>query len=79
MQRNWMILARLRGSRELVGDFRFGAAQDDARLTLGLRLTRHGILQRGQDLHITDLYGLNRDPPRVGLLVEQPLQFVPPR
>jgi hypothetical protein len=63
--------------RELVGDFGFRLAQNDARLPLALRLRlpRHGVFQRLRNAHVANLHRLHGDAPRIGLLVENALQF----
>ena len=79
MQRDRVVFIQSGGVGELTRDFRLRRAENNARaaLPLGLRLTRHRVFQRLRNLHIADLDRLHRDTPRIGLLIEQPLQLAP--
>src|SRR5579872_6928054 len=77
MQGDGVLGVRSGSLHEAVGDFAFGLAEDDAGLTLALSLclARHGILEALRDLHVANLDRLYGDAPRIGLLVEDALEF----
>ena len=53
-------------------------AENDARLPFPfrLRLARHGVFERLRNVHVADLDRLHGDAPGIGLLVQNPLQFL---
>ena len=71
-------LVRLRRLLEQLRDLHLGLAQDDARLLLarGLRLARHGVLQRRGDHHVAHLHRVHAHAPGRGALVDQRLQLL---
>ena len=81
-KRSWIAVglpADRRGSlRKLVGGLELALGGDDLRapLALGLGLARHRPLHRLRDLDVLDLDRRDLDAPRLGLLVDDPLQLV---
>jgi hypothetical protein len=68
----WVFTVELGGLGEQGGDLGLCGSEDDASLPLALGLgpAGHCVFQLGGDAHVSDLDRLHRDPPGVGLLVE---------
>ena len=73
-----MLADPLRSLGELLGCLELALGGDDLRPPLALRLSlpRHRPLHRLRDLHVLDLDGRHLYAPRLGLLVDDPLELV---
>jgi hypothetical protein len=77
MQRGRVLLIRLRGFLERVGDGHLGFTEYDPGLLLAgrLRLARHGVLERVRDDDVAHLDRRHGHPPRVRALIDELLQL----
>src|SRR5438067_4363818 len=81
MQRGWIVPVGRCGLRKFIRDLGFSLTENVSSLAFPfcLRLARHGVLESLRDSYIANFHGLNRDSPRIRLLIQNALQFAAQR